>query len=203
MKKLLFLVLLVSVSFSCVYSQSNSDAQGQEIQEVLKEIQLGLSNTQDFLKSEEMLPLSSVELKLETFEKKQKDGSFKILIFTFGKKWEKELAQEIYIKLIPPKPKEIKEVSSNSSLAESLKKMIVAVGKGIKDSSENTTVPLEASEIKVQLKFTIKKEKGAGLEWEILPISSVVKGNTNLSKTAIHTMTITFAKSEEKEKDKE
>jgi Trypsin-co-occurring domain 2 len=166
------------------------DADGITIQEVLTEIQRGLSDAQQILVAAKIPPLDSVVLNLQTEFNVQGGPKFKLLIFSFGKTWERQRSNELVLTLKPPKPSTEAEASAEPGLANQLVAAIVAAAEGVKDA-ESATPPLQLATLKAEFGFVVKESTSAGVKFEIVPVNADVKADW--SKKAVHTITVTFA----------
>src|SRR5436190_12825223 len=108
------------------------------IQEVLTEVQRGLSEAQQQLVAAKIPPLDSVVLHLLTEYNVSGGPKFKVLIFSFGKTWERERSNELTITLKPPKADQQSELLSAPGLASQLVAAIVAAAQGGKDAEAGT-----------------------------------------------------------------
>lgn len=190
MKKVVFLTLFALLSFTIIKAQ-NPSAGEYPVENILNQIQVGLQKIQDELDDADLPPLSSVDLTLESYWKKEAGGKFKLLIFSFGKKWEKEISHQLSIKMIPPKPNEETSISGDkNTIAKSLVDLILSAAKGINKASDSK-IPLVAKSISATIKFTITNTNEGGLTYAITPITGELSGKLN--NKAIHKMVITYA----------
>ena len=160
------------------------------IQEVLTEVQRGLSEAQQQLVAAKIPPLDSVVLHLLTEYNVSGGPKFKVLIFSFGKTWERQRSNELVITLKPPKPATDVHATGTPGLASQLVAAIVAAAQGVRDA-ETGTPPLQLASLKAEFGFVVKESTSAGVKFEIVPVSSDVKADW--SKKAVHTITVTFA----------
>lgn len=170
-------------------SQDRPEADGVTIQEVLTEIQRGLSDAQQQLLTAKIPPLDNVVLTLETDYNIRGGPKFKLLIFTFGRTWERQRSNELVLTLKPPKPSVDVQVTATPNLARQLVAAIVAAAQGVRDA-ETGTPPLQLSGLKAEFRFVVKESTTADAKFEIVPVSGDVKADW--SKTAVHTIAVTF-----------
>lgn len=171
-------------------SQDKPAADAVTIEEVLTEVQRGLAEAQQQLVAGKIPPLDSVVLNLQTEYKVQGGPRFKLLIFTFGKTWERQRSNELVITLKPPKPSLEPQIAATPSLASQLVAAIVAAAQGVRDA-ETGTPPLQMTGLRAEFRFVVKESTSAGAKFEILPVSADLSGDW--SKKAVHTITVTFA----------
>ena len=169
--------------------QDQPAADAVTIQEVLTEVQRGLAEAQQRLVAGKTPPLDSVVLNLQTEYNVQGGPRFKLLIFTFGKTWERQRSNELVITLKPPKPSLEPQITATPSLASQLVAAIVAAAQGVNDA-ETVSPPLQLTGLKAEFRFVVKESTSAGAKFEILPISADL--NADWSKKAVHTITVTF-----------
>ena len=189
---------IVSVMAACTIGMMSVHAQDLEysvtVQEVLGEIQKGIHQARQKLADNPSLPkLSHVELNLNTVLKTSRSGGIRILIFSFGKKWEKEDVQKLSLRLEPidtsgfagkPKP----------PLSEQLANAIVGAAVGVGKASLDADVPLHLQKLSVELGFIVRTEGGGsvGLKFGIEPITVDLQGKGNVKKEAIQKLTVVF-----------
>jgi hypothetical protein len=171
-------------------SPQDTPADAITIQEVLTEVQRGLSEAQQQLVAAKIPPLDSVVLHLLTEYNVSGGPKFKVLIFSFGKTWERQRSNELVITLKPPKPALEVHATGTPGLATQLVAAIVAAAQGVRDA-ETGTPPLQLASLKAEFGFVVKESTSAGVKFEIVPVSSDVKADW--SKKAVHTITVTFA----------
>lgn len=187
---LVFSVAVAMALHDAPVAQDARDSDGVTIQEVLTEIQRGLSDAQQILVAAKMPPLDSVVLNLQTDYNVQGGPKFKLLIFSFGKSWERQRSNELVLTLKPPKPSAEVQVSTGPGLANQLVAAIVAAAQGVK-AAESGTPPLQLATLKAEFGFVVKESSSAGVKFEIVPVSADLKADW--SKKAVHTITVTFA----------
>src|SRR6476620_4316674 len=170
--------------------QERPAADAVTIQEVLTEVQRGLAEAQQQLVAAQIPPLDSVVLNLQTEYNVQGGPRFKLLIFTFGKTWERQRSNELVITLKPPKPGTNEQVLATPSLDSQRVAAIVAAAQGGR-AAETGTPPLQLTTLKAEFKFVVKESTSAGAKFEILPVSADL--NADWSKKAVHTIAVTFA----------
>jgi hypothetical protein len=160
------------------------------IQEVLTEVQRGLSEVQQQLVAARIPPLDSVVLHLLTEYNVSGGPKFKVLIFSFGKTWERQRSNELTITLKPPKAEMQVQSTGAPGLSSQLVAAIVAAAQGVKDA-ETGTPPLQLASLKAEFGFVVKESTSSGVKFEIVPVSSEIKADW--SKKAVHTIVVTFA----------
>lgn len=188
---LVFSVAVAALAFhDAPVAHDTPDSDGITIQEVLTEIQRGLSDAQQILVAAKIPPLDSVVLNLQTEFNVQGGPKFKLLIFSFGKTWERQRSNELVLTLKPPKPSTDVQVSATPGLADQLVTAIVAAAQGVKDA-ESGTPPLQLATLKAEFGFVVKESTSADVKFEIVPVTADLKADW--SRKAVHTITVTFA----------
>jgi NTP-dependent ternary system trypsin peptidase co-occuring protein len=184
------LLFTLSTSFPVSVTQDPATGDAITIQEVLTEVQRGLSEVQHQLVAAQIPPLDSVVLHLLTEYNVSGGPKFRVLIFSFGKTWERQRSNELTITLKPPKPDQQLQSVTTPGLASQLVAAIVAAAQGVKDA-EVGTPPLQLASLKAEFGFVVKESTSAGAKFEIVPVSADLKADW--SKKAVHTITVTFA----------
>lgn len=188
---LVFSVAVAALAFhDAPVAHDTPDSDGITIQEVLTEIQRGLSDAQQILVAAKIPPLDSVVLNLQTEFNVQGGPKFKLLIFSFGKTWERQRSNELVLTLKPPKPSTDVQVSATPGLADQLVTAIVAAAQGVKDA-ESGTPALQLATLKAEFGFVVKESTSADVKFEIVPVTADLKADW--SRKAVHTITVTFA----------
>ena len=183
-------ILLFVVTTRLSPAPQDAPADAITIQEVLTEVQRGLSEAQQQLVAAKIPPLDSVVLHLLTEYNVSGGPKFKVLIFSFGKTWERQRSNELVITLKPPKPQVEVQATGTPGLATQLVAAIVAAAQGVRDA-ETGTPPLQLASLKAEFGFVVKESTSAGVKFEIVPVGSDIKADW--SKKAVHTITVTFA----------
>lgn len=165
---------------------------GVVIDQLLKQVQIGLAKAQTDLQSEGMPPLESVTLNLTAEVNKSIGGKITLLIWSFGHKWEKSRSQEIEVTLKPPEA--TKGIAkAEPTVADQLVEAIESAAKGVQAARNDPSVPLVTSSLKVVLSFVVKGDTSAGADgkFEIIPVTANLSGN--LAKSALQKITVVYA----------
>lgn len=159
------------------------------ISTVLNEIQKGLLESSRLIEDEQLPPLKSVVLTLQTEHKRSAGGGIKILIFSFGKTWERTKSHQLVLTLKPPKAGDEQPVSLSELLSEQLVNAIVTSAKGI-SAAARAQPPLELTDLKAEFKFVVQSGKKGSGTFSVLPVGVDLKGD--LSKKAVHSVVVQF-----------
>ena len=189
MSAVAILLFAVTTSRMAIAPPQDAPADAITIQEVLTEVQRGLSEAQQQLAAAKIPPLDSVVLHLLTEYNVSGGPKFKVLIFSFGRTWERQRSNELVITLKPPKPATDVQAVGTPGLATQLVAAIVAAAQGVRDA-ETATPPLQLTSLRAEFGFVVKESTSAGVKFEIVPVSSDI--NADWSKKAVHTITVTF-----------
>jgi hypothetical protein len=160
------------------------------IAELLNEVQKGLADAQAELQGARFPALESVTLTLQTEVVRRGEAGITILIFSFGRKWEKERAQEMTLTLRPPEAAPPTAARVRPSVSAELVAAIVAAARGVKEAGDRQP-PLHLARFEATFSFVVKTDTRGGLPFEIVPVSAELQGD--LTRTARHSITITFS----------
>lgn len=167
-------------------TQSIDPNSAVEIDSVLAAIQEGLQQAQSRLALDDLPPLSQVKLVLNTTTHRIDDGSFSILILSFGQKFEESKTQQLTLILKPPKG----QTGPESALTDELAFAIVQAARGVKGVGDREP-KLELTEMTVQLKFVVVAQSDFTVgPLKIVPVSAELK--SDLKATATHDIMVTF-----------
>jgi len=166
-----------------------TNAQVSSIEVVVGQVKQALAAVQTTLDANDLPPLKEVKLSLQTVATKKGGATLKLWVINIGGTWERDKAQQIDIVLTPPDAGSKAEVST-ASVSQELQDAIVNAAEGVKGAGEGS-IPLKFSSLDVQLKFTVKGDATGGASIAIVPITLEFSGD--LSKTAVQTLTVSFA----------
>ena len=186
-------LVVASLAAGCMIGVGAPAQEGEtSVDAVLGEIQKGIHLARQTLAGDPSLPrLDHVEVSLNTVLKKSGGGGFKILIFSFGKKWEKESVQKLTLKLKPygssnlagaPKP----------PLSEQLANAIVGAVRGVSGARSHADVPLELQKLSVEIGFIVRTEGTGGVsgKFSVEPVSVEIEGKGGVSNEALQKLTV-------------
>lgn len=192
MKKTILLISIFLTCSSLLFSQGDNDDKQFPLEDVLTEVKNALKTTQTELKDDGFPLLKTVDLSFQTVTSKSSGPTFKFLIFSFGKKVEKERAQAVTFTLKAPEANSSTEVSAAPAITQQLISAMKMASESIKNLENDEEVPLDLSTVVIELKFVVKTVSDSSISFEISPIT--IEGNRKLSKTAVHTIKLTFEK---------
>ena len=191
----LLLIPLLGFLGSCETTHGAGEPNA-EISAVLDQIKQALADIQTDLASKSLPPLKQVKLSLKTTVSGKAGASFKLLVITVGGTWEKDKVQQVEIVLTPPEPGNARQIATES-ITQVLEDAIISAAQGVQDANVGA-IPLRFSSLVVTLEFTVKSGGTAGATPVLGPVAVNVSGN--VSKTAVHTVTVTFGTPSAKEK---
>jgi len=180
---ILFMMLISSVA----NAQSDVEDISVTLEQVIDEVKIAVVAANEEIKG--ILPdLSSVVLTLESVYSKSKNGSLKLLIFSFGKDVSKEKSHKIVLTLTPMVKEKVSGL--NSEISEQLKRLIIESAKGL-SNAESGDLPLSTKEVVIELNFVVQKSSKPGIEFELAPVSASMGGD--FSKKLVQNITLTYA----------
>jgi len=189
----LLLASLVSIGTVSVAGQATAvippNAQVSSIEAVVSQVKQALAAVQTNLANTGLPPLKQVKLTLQTVATKKGGVTLKLWVINIGGTYEKDKTQQIDIILTPPAPGAPKQVGA-VSLTQELEDAIFSAAQGVKNAGTGPS-PLNFSSLDVQLSFTVKGDASGGAAIAIVPITLDFTGD--LSKTAVQTLTVSFA----------
>jgi hypothetical protein len=163
---------------------------GVQIERLIGEVQVGLAKAQKDLADNRIPLLKSVTLNLVAEAQREGGGSIGLFIVTFGKKWQRDLSQEIEVTLKPPSSIHSMKLGKEAPVADQLAAAIVAAGRGVQQARMNEKIPLVASALKVVLSFVVKGDTSGGGKIEIVPVTVELSGK--LANSATQKITVLF-----------
>jgi hypothetical protein len=184
-------VLSVGRAQAPATAPSPTSAQVSSIDAVVGQVKQALADVQTTLANSKLPPLKEVKLSLQTTATKKGGLTLKLWVINIGTTYEKDKTQQINITLVPPAPGAPRAVST-ASITQELENAIVTTAEGVKNAGTGP-VPLKVSNLDIQIGFTVKGDVNGGAAITILPITADFSGD--LSKTAIQTLTVSFAES--------
>jgi hypothetical protein len=158
------------------------------LENLLREVKETLAVAEGLAREQDLPPLESVTLTLETVAVKDSGGTVKLFVFQFGATTTTTDTNRIVLTLTPPPPstqKGLAQVKSN------LVKAMLAASEAVK-AARGSLPGLEATQVVCEYSFGVKKEGTAGLTLDVLPIS--VDAHGAASKQGVQTITVSFKK---------
>ena len=172
-------------------TETLSPADAIAIESVLFEIQKALIVVQNSSAAEDLPPLETVTLEFETAVKREVGAKFKILILSFGARWEKEKSHRLTMTLTPPSPDTLAamETMPEPTLADQLVSAILSAAEAAKETREGYP-PLDLAFVETEIGFIVTVDGTGNAEFTISPVTFDLGGD--LSKKAIHRVRLTF-----------
>jgi hypothetical protein len=184
------IAVVLSACSTAAFTQQPENPQSVSIEQLLAEVQTGLARAQMKLAEGKMPLLQSVSLNLIAEARKDGGGKVNLFIVSFGQKWEKNVSQEIEIKLVPPKPLQPLAITKGPSVADQLATAIVSAAEAVQRARTHKDVPLVTSSLKVVLSFVVKENMSAGARFQIVPVTFDLSGE--LGNTATQKITVVY-----------
>ncbi|WP_420387420.1 trypco2 family protein [Roseivirga sp.] len=162
------------------------------LSDVIEETKIALLFAQSDLEGINM-ELQSVELSFEAVYSLKAGGGFKLLFIKAKGEQSKSEYQTISFKLTPPSKDDTVPVAKRSGSSEALKTALIQAAKEVKaTTSSSGKLPLDFSELSVELKFVVKESSEPGLDFELGPIGLNL-GAGGEDQNA-HKLKVTYAK---------
>jgi hypothetical protein len=184
------LALGLSACSTAAFTQQPEGAQSVSIEQLLGEVQNGLTQAQTKLVEDKLPPLKSVTLNLTAEAKDVGGGKVNLFIVSFGRQWEKSVSQEIEIKLVPPKADKRAGITKGITVADQLATAIVSAGKSVRNARDHGGVPLVTSSLKVVLSFVVKQDTSGGAQLKLVPVTFDLSGE--MAKEATQKITVEY-----------
>lgn len=169
--------------------QSQTDQKAVAIERVISEVKTALADVQTKLANATLPPLKSVTLTLQTVATKKGGLQIKLWVVSIGHEQTKEKSHQVVIVLVPPKPGNPIEASTEN-LTKELEDAIMSAAEGVKNAGKGD-IPLKVNSLSVEIGFTISADNSADANVKISPITLEFKGD--LSNKAVNKIGIVFA----------
>ena len=144
------------------------------IQAVVAQVKEALSNVQTKLTSKQLPPLKSVKLTLQTVATGKAGAKISFWVITIGGSIQKESTQEVVLELVPPKPGNPVNISSET-FTKALEDSILDVAQGVQGTDQGS-MPLQLNNLTVTLGFTVTAEGTAGAKLTLAPVTLDISG---------------------------
>ena len=193
--------LLLFVSPSIATAKDKNDVPNPNesitIQEVVAQVKEALSNVQTKLTNNQLPPLKSVKLTLQTVATSKGGAKISFWVITIGGSLQKEASQEVVLELVPPKPGNPANISSES-FTKALEDSILDVAQGVQGADQGN-LPLKLDNLSVTLGFTVTAEGTAGAKLTLAPVTLDISGQKD--KKVVHKLEVSYgsASSEKKQ----
>lgn len=162
------------------------------LKDVITVIKRALQASQNKISDDNLPPLESVTLTLQT--SKVKSGEFTLNLFVIGGSQNSESSdtQQLVIKLTPPKPNA--ETAVSASLYQQLVDAITAASTAASEArtaASGNPVPLSLSSISTELAVSIKRVEGGNIGIDLTPLK--LGGKVGETTQGLHKITLSFA----------
>jgi hypothetical protein len=198
MKRLVLLVFLVVAPGIGTAKDNKKDTpnpnESVTIQAVVAQVKEALSNVQTKLTNKQLPPLKSVKLTLQTVATGKAGAKISFWVLTIGGSIQKEATREVVLELVPPKPGNPVNISSET-FTQALEDSILNVAEGVQGADQGS-MPLKLDNLLVTLGFTITAEGTAGAKLTLAPITLDISGQ--LDKKVVHKLEVSYGTPEKK-----
>lgn len=164
--------------------------EGVAIDAVLNQVQAALAQVQTTLQRQNIPPLESVVLTLETQYDAKGGPKLKFFVFSFGATWERQRSNQIVLTLKPPKPGTATQMGRTPGISDQLVEALTSAAEGIQASRQRTP-PLVLDSLKTVIQFVVLTDITGQVDFQIVPVGVELKGD--LSKKAIHSISVNYA----------
>ena len=158
------------------------------IQAVVGQVKEALSNVQTKLAKNQLPPLHSVKLTLQTVATSKAGGKISFWVITIGGSLQKEATQQIVLELVPPKAGNPSNISSES-FTKALEDSILNAAQGVQGAGAGS-IPLQVDSLSVTLGFTVTAEGSAESKLVLAPVTLDLSGQKD--KKVVHTLQVSY-----------
>jgi Trypsin-co-occurring domain 2 len=171
----------------------NQAATDVPISEVVRQVQDALSNIQTTIDAQGLPKLKGIKLSLQTTTVLKASGEIDYLVLAAKGSHETDRTQSFDITLsrVYPKPVIKRLGAEPPSLTVELENAIKAAINGLR-STYAGEVPLEVSQIDVQISFKVVVDASLSAGFKLMPVSP--SAGIETSKAVTHTITVSYAK---------
>ena len=164
------------------------------IQAVVAQVKEALSNVQTKLTNKQLPPLKSVKLTLQTVATGKAGAKISFWVITIGGSIQKESTQEVVLELVPPKPGNPVNISSET-FTKALEDSILDVAQGVQGADQGN-MPLQLNNLTVTLGFTVTAEGTAGAKLTLAPVTLDISGQKD--KKVVQKLEVSYGTPEKK-----
>jgi hypothetical protein len=161
---------------------------GPSVDVLISQVQDALQIVARRLPEEQLPPLSTAEITLQTTISTGVKGGLEFFVITIGGKVEEEEVQQMVLTLSPPSPKAAVPAAKNE-FSTALANAIVAAARGAQKAI-NRKPPLELAKLVANLSFVIKAEGEGGVKFVFAPVTLNFGGG--VSRANMHKIELTF-----------
>ena len=158
------------------------------LEDLVREVKVALLRVQQHAERDQLPPLATAELELNTVQSTEGSGKISFLIVEIGGEASKEFTHSVKLTLTPPSPKSSSDVTS-VLLADALAESILAGARAI-SAAKKGSPPLHAKELKAVVKFALKRDAEGKLSISFPPFE--IGTGASVSASAIQSITVTY-----------
>jgi hypothetical protein len=193
---LMLLVVSPGIASAKDAKESSNPNQTVTIQAVVAQVKEALSNVQTKLAQNQLPPLKSVTLTLQTVATGKVGAKISFWVITIGGSLQKEASQEVVLELVPPKAGNPSNISSES-FTKALEDSILDTAQGVQGAGEGT-LPLQLNNLSVTLGFTVTAEGTAGAKLTLAPVTLDISGQKD--KKVVHKLAVVYGNASSEKK---
>lgn len=190
-----FFTVLSILLLTCVNAKADElneppDTVDLTLTEMITQVQLALSSTQNTLYDRRIPPLRSVILEVQTLYSYKSSGGLDLYIVSANADVESHSTQRVLLILAPPPPQVGQPVTSSKVISEALTEAITSAALSIQDARDGTP-PLAVQSVEIELSFVVAENTTGGAALRILPLG--VDGSVGRSSGATQKVTVEFS----------
>ena len=158
------------------------------LESLLGQVRDALAVAERLAQENNLPPLESVTLTLQTVAVAEQSGTVKLFIIKWGTTTTKASTNTIVLTLTPPPPSTAKSLGP---VKDNLVNAMLAASKAVQ-AARGSLPGFEPKQVVCEYSFGVKKEGSGGISFEILPVS--VSGGATTARQAVQTVSLSFQK---------
>jgi hypothetical protein len=191
MRQYLRLGFVIATLSAVLAAPGSADAQPYPLADMIRETKVALLRVQEKAEAQNLPPLSSAVLELNTVQAVDASGSIKLLVIEIGGGPATEASTTVKLTLTPPAPGTGTDVAAGApTLADGLAEAILAAARSLNEASKGKP-PLIVSGLSVAVKFGIVRSANGGLALQFPPFE--VRAGAKIKASEIQTVTVSYA----------
>ena len=161
---------------------------GPPVEALISQIQDALQIISQKLPEEQLPPLSTAEVTLQTTMATNARGGIDFFVISIGGKVAQEEVQQMVLTLSPPSPKAGAPAASGD-FAKAMADAIIAAARGAAKAIRRQP-PLELAKLVASMNFVIKAEGEGGVKATFVPVT--LNFGASVSQSEMHKVELTF-----------
>lgn len=183
--RLIATLLSIFIAHGVALQPTHADSTEVLVESLLSEITRTLVRVRDGADAEELPPLTSANLKIQSEFKASGGGGFSLWVIHAKAKVSRLAVQTLDIELSPPEPVDGGEVSD---ISDALAEAILAAATAARTAADGDP-PLRMSSVKATIRFVVEKAGSAGIK--LMPITGELAAD--VSGTATQEISLRFS----------